>query len=446
MRRILSSLCLTALLVTPGICLAGEFTYSAGTAAGFPGDSVTVNIQMDNASPARGFSVGLGHDGALLSVSGISQGAAVSASNGGAGADFFFTDSAPVGGSGCVIGCVLSLDAPIEDIPTGSNLLVAIDFDIAAGAAAGSVANLTFVDTLGNPPVENVISVAGNTEVPTLMNGMVTVLTFPVTGLSCSITDPCTCDYSMSWTNGASYDSITILEDGNLVTTLAGTATSFNGTLASNGTSTLSVIGSAGGIDSTATTCTVDCPVINPPAAPTGLDCTVDNNTGIATLTWTNNAIYNFVDVFVDGALDSSVAGTATTAMVTLPAFGTYELCIGGTGQCDLSFPQVCCTVDYQDPNPLPDFIRGDASGDGVFNGLSDAIVMLSFQFSGGPAPACMESADANNDGLFNGLTDALWVLNHAFTGGPPPAAPYPACGVDPEPGTSLGCGVNACP
>ena len=87
-----------------------------------------------------------------------------------------------------------------------------------------------------------------------------------------------------------------------------------------------------------------------------------------------------------------------------------------------------------------PGFIRGDADGNGVFNGLTDGIYILGHQFLGGPPPPCMESADADGDGDFNGLSDGLYVLAHAFQGGPPPGAPYPDCGADPDPTTSLGC------
>ena len=95
---------------------------------------------------------------------------------------------------------------------------------------------------------------------------------------------------------------------------------------------------------------------------------------------------------------------------------------------------------------PSFDFIRGDADGNGQFNGLTDGLYILNHQFTGGPPPPCMESADADSDGSFNGLADGLWLLNHQFLGGPPPAAPYPSCGSDPEPATSLGCAVSACP
>ena len=82
-------------------------------------------------------------------------------------------------------------------------------------------------------------------------------------------------------------------------------------------------------------------------------------------------------------------------------------------------------------------FLRGDADGDGTFNGLSDGIYILTHQFLGGPPPPCLESADADDDAVFNGLIDAIFVLTHQFLGGPAPAPPYPECGVDPDPDTS---------
>ena len=37
-------------------------------------------------------------------------------------------------------------------------------------------------------------------------------------------------------------------------------------------------------------------------------------------------------------------------------------------------------------------------------------------------------------------------LLAHQFQGGPPPGAPYPDCGPDSDPTSSLVCGPNACP
>lgn len=94
----------------------------------------------------------------------------------------------------------------------------------------------------------------------------------------------------------------------------------------------------------------------------------------------------------------------------------------------------------------VPQFIRGDSDGDGVFNALADALHLLGFGFLGGPAPPCLEAADADDDGIQNALADSLYVLTHGFLGGPPPATPYPGCGDDPDSGSSLGCAVSMCP
>ena len=92
-----------------------------------------------------------------------------------------------------------------------------------------------------------------------------------------------------------------------------------------------------------------------------------------------------------------------------------------------------------------PQFIRGDANGDGQLIGLVDALYVLVFQFQGGPVPPCFEAADVNDDGSFSGLVDALYILAFQFQGGPPPPAPSPPnCGVDPDP-PGLGC-IESCP
>ena len=68
-------------------------------------------------------------------------------------------------------------------------------------------------------------------------------------------------------------------------------------------------------------------------------------------------------------------------------------------------------------------FIRGDCDGDGVVSGqVTDAIVLLNHNFSGGPAPPCLAACDADRDGEVLGrVTDAIFLLNFSFVGGPPP-------------------------
>ena len=95
----------------------------------------------------------------------------------------------------------------------------------------------------------------------------------------------------------------------------------------------------------------------------------------------------------------------------------------------------------------LANFIRGDADGDRVFSGLIDGAYALAFGFvPGSPAPPCMEAADADGSGGFSALIDGVFILNAQFVPGALlPPEPFPACGADPDPASSLGCAAG-CP
>ena len=84
-------------------------------------------------------------------------------------------------------------------------------------------------------------------------------------------------------------------------------------------------------------------------------------------------------------------------------------------------------------------FRRGDTDDNGTV-GLTDAVGILNFLFTGGAEPTCLESADADDNGAVQ-LTDAVRILTFLFAGGAalPPPGPEP-CGADPEGAPQLGC------
>jgi hypothetical protein len=92
--------------------------------------------------------------------------------------------------------------------------------------------------------------------------------------------------------------------------------------------------------------------------------------------------------------------------------------------------------------NPVQDFVRGDCDGDGDTGSVTDAIVILNFNFLGGLTPPCLAACDVDGDGTFRGvITDAVYLLNFQFQGGTAPPAPYPACGPGSRTSdTDLGC------
>jgi hypothetical protein len=88
-------------------------------------------------------------------------------------------------------------------------------------------------------------------------------------------------------------------------------------------------------------------------------------------------------------------------------------------------------------------FLRGDCNSDGVLEGVTDALALLQYSFTGGPRPTCLAACDANGDGVTTGeIADALYVLVYHFIGGPPPPAPFPSCGLEIEP-ADVSCDVD---
>jgi sugar lactone lactonase YvrE len=67
------------------------------------------------------------------------------------------------------------------------------------------------------------------------------------------------------------------------------------------------------------------------------------------------------------------------------------------------------------------DYTCGDASGDGTLD-ISDAVYLIAYIFSGGPAPSPVKAGDANCD-LAVDISDAVYLISYIFSGGPAPCA-----------------------
>jgi len=68
-------------------------------------------------------------------------------------------------------------------------------------------------------------------------------------------------------------------------------------------------------------------------------------------------------------------------------------------------------------------FIRGDANGNGVLNGV-DVVYLVNYLKGVGPPPDPYLAGDANGNGEVNGL-DVVYLVNY-FKGGGPPPPPVP--------------------
>ena len=69
----------------------------------------------------------------------------------------------------------------------------------------------------------------------------------------------------------------------------------------------------------------------------------------------------------------------------------------------------------------VPHYICGDANSAGAVN-ISDAVYLIAYSFSGGPAPNPLLAGDANCDLTVN-LSDAVYLIAYIFAGGRTPCA-----------------------
>ncbi len=440
MTRIL--MCCVALLCFGGIALGGVVApqvLTVGNTSGMPGDTVTVPVTLDTDSAAQGFQFGIQHDGVIAAASLVLQGSVLSASNAGAGADYFFMDLAPVGGPGVTLGTIISLAPPLEAIPVGLGHQIAlISYTISAVATPGTSTALQITGALGTPPLAVVISTGGVSAVPATINGSIDVTTPAVSGLTATVLDPCSCAAQLDWTNGFAYDSIEVTENGILVATLAGTATSHPLTLGA--AASYGVTGIAAVTPSAEVSTTASCSIPATGNAPTGATCTINHDTCEVTLDWTNNEVdYTAVEIRLDGVLALTLPGTATTATVTL--LGTEilsTLAVEAFDACGIALATTSCTTEC-----LPErFVRGDSNGDTNID-ISDAIASLGFIFSGNPA-GCHDALDPNDSGNID-ISDAIFLLGYIFSATSDPLAPFPSCGVDPTDTDTLDCAVYTC-
>ncbi|MEM7167356.1 MAG: hypothetical protein AAF581_17980 [Planctomycetota bacterium] len=415
-----------------------DYVLTATNASGMVGATVDVDVQLDNVQPVRGLTFGLAHDGSVANLTTITEGAASLLTNSGAGADFVHINAAAANGPGGLYGMVVSTEAPIEEIPVGSAQTVA-RFTYQLTGVAGDSTAIDFSSTLGAPPVVVVLSVAGVSFVPVQNSGSIQIETPPVVGLTCAISDPCTCAALISWTNPIAYDAITVLVDGVVAATT--TSDSATVTLPVGVAADVCVVGSVQGVDAVATCCSITCPTLPTTTPPQALNCVIDDVTCEATLTWTNPEAYASIDVQVDGSTVQSLGGSALNATVSLAGAGSYQICLAATDGCGLPVSLVCCSVSCT--GPPPQFVRGDNNGDGMLD-LSDPILTLGYLFLGATT-TCLVAMDVNDSGGVN-TADAVYHLTFLFLAGAIPPAPFPSCGDDLTPDTLTCDAFATCP
>jgi hypothetical protein len=388
---------------------ASTFTADSGTEV-LPGDSVTVAVTLDTDETLRGFSIALSHDGILLTLDSITAGSDVAALNSDAGPDYFQVSTDPVGGPGGFVACIIDLElAEVVPAINGQELCL-FQYTAATDATAG-LTDIEFNDTLGDPPVENLVVPATTSVVPTVVNGTVDILDPPPP-------TKYTFNAVVTETEAGFLSTVSILEsDTN--TTFPTDTTGFTAQLG-HGFADASVTAVGAALDSefVDTTLGVD-----------GLVVEVVYSLDLLT-TVAFDTTQDVLEITLSGDGPTCIAGSELTVVtwqddlfVDTPntvadGSASVEVCFeGGTFLCPA------------------EFIRGDIDGDGVFSGVSDAIRLLCGAFLPGECDGvpCDDAADVDDDGILDPIPDALAILDYAYSDGPAPADPGAStCGRDP--------------
>ncbi len=87
----------------------------------------------------------------------------------------------------------------------------------------------------------------------------------------------------------------------------------------------------------------------------------------------------------------------------------------------DSSIPTKSDTLAASITIGAPPYICGDADGSLAVS-IADAVYLINYIFSGGPAPSPIAAGDADCSGGIS-IADAVYLINYIFTGGPVPCA-----------------------
>ena len=439
-------------LCIPASNVFADNTLNISNANANAGESgVECFISATNDSPIEGFSIAIQYPiPELFLTSADFTGTAVSDLLSGNQPDFAGIEIDSNSGTltaGVIFGYGSVGQAPpaLSASPSIPQTLIRLTFSVNSETLPGTLP-LQFVDGLGEPGIDNLLSSGGFTLNPTLHDGEFTVNNQHIFSF-----DPMLAAPGGSLTAVRKYEHIDPIQGYQVAIT-------YDNTLLTHiepssdfgyyeGTSADAVFpggpGSFNGIE-------LFYPAMNPDVAP---------GVGLATLA----AIFDFLPPFSGQVLPagsnqsilkldfsvspSAVIGQTTTIALedsyTLPSCPTADPnCVPGPAVnyviydgLSISPIKIDGVVEF---DSTPGFRRGNTNSDSGVD-LADALYVVNYLFAGGPEPTCLDAADMNDDGSLD-ISDTMYLLNYLFVSGPPPGSPGPqSCGPDPT-DDSLDC------
>jgi hypothetical protein len=398
--------------------LAQEYVLSiSGPATATLGGDLDQSANFDNnGSPVAGWSFGVCHDSALMTINSAVDGATTLIVKNGSPPDFnqiqVSTQGYGVGVVICFTGCA------VLDPGTGYELNVANYTADVEGVAASDYCN-----SIGSPPIETVIVVNGLSVTPDQSGTTVDILEVP------PVPDP---EFVYSVPDVAvNYDGNAEEASFSAGIEISEVDHSASGTVFPNDTQGFSM---GLGHDNSVLECT---------NTEVTLPFDADFAEGqIYSGGWTLGVVYSFSGgetLAFDGAIEvvvadySSVAGALSGATGPTTTDLTWDNTLGSPpvegvvvvngGSLTPTFDDGTITLQAVFDTP---FMRGNCNGNSGVD-ISDGIWMLQELFLGGPSGTCAAACDANGDGSYS-MVDAMHVIYWRLLDGPAPTAPFPDC------------------
>ena len=400
-----------------------QYDLTMTDAAGAPGASVDIQVLLDNnGDDIQGWSFGGCHDGTALSLTAVVDGADTATVNDGDSPDFnqvnVFADT------GFSVGVVISfIGAAVLPAGTlGSELNVA-SYDLIG--AAGTTTQAEFCGTIGSPPVDILVVVAGQSFTPTTTSGTIELVSGP---------PPFTYlagDYEVNYDGNSGETTLTvtpsIIEDPSSPGFPSDTQ------------------GFSMGMEHDAALLNVDSVAWN---ADIGFDPDFEGINTSPANGWTIGVVYSFtgantlafetatpvlnvsystIGSALAGLEDPTTTGLNWSNELGSPPVVNVVVVAGSSLEPALQDGSLTLFPQYAPPDTP--FIRGNCNGDAIIN-IADGIWILNDLFQNGPASTCTAACDVNSDGMMD-TGDAIYIISFRLLSGPVPSAPFPGCDIE---------------
>ena len=382
------------------------FSMSPALIEGAPGSSHGAAAILDNfGGEVQGWSYGVCHDTANVSLTDVVTGADTDTAKNGGPVDFDNINLEPGGVTQGVVICFTGC-ATVAPGTTGFEMLT-MTYTIDGTANS----QICFCDTLGAPPVSTVAVVGGASIVPVTNcadvepenpNQLIASSGLAVLG------DPASTTLSLNNVTMPGVDAIQMnVTFDDTILGLSGVSPlfAFEFFAVQSGSSGEVVMGGVADMSP---------PIDN--VIPAG------SQTDLVELSWSTDAEGASAIAWADGLGNPPqdiivVTGQTTQQQPTL---------VDGT----------MTVVNFNS------FVRGDCNNDSTVN-IADGIYGINYLFQMGPEPTCDDACDSNDDGGID-ASDCIYIFNYRFLDGPAPEAPFPGSDLDPTPGDGLGCDGDA--